>query len=58
MFFLNDLYDYMGDVFSHNAFCRQYNLNVNYLHYYRRLDSLPTGWKNILKNSNGNKPFF
>ena len=29
VFYINDLYDYIGDFFSHEAFPRQYNLNVN-----------------------------
>ena len=49
VFYINDLYDYMGDCFS------QYNLNANYLHHYRFLDSIPISWKNILKNSKENK---
>ena len=49
VFYINDLYDYMGDCFS------QYNLNANCLHYYRFLDSIPISWKNILKNSKENK---
>ena len=52
IFFVNDLIDENGNIYSKQTLCEKYNLPVTFLEYYGLIAAIPMEWKNTVKGCN------
>ena len=52
IFFVNELIDENGNIYSKQTLCEKYNLPVTFLEYYGIIAAIPIEWKNTVKGCN------